>query len=202
MKNTVEIKRAIEFDGNVRERIVELYVEGFFDVALKHFSKDKAILKEAFLSMFPIEYFYVAVIENEIVGMVACLARKNICLNIDKKRFMKYFGKLMGFMAYYTNKRYIKNLPVHKMDNETVVIEYVVTDSKYKGMGIASSLIKYIFSLPAYKHFLIEVADTNPSALELYKKLGFKETHRKKYMPGSGINYWIHMKYSKEDAVK
>jgi ribosomal protein S18 acetylase RimI-like enzyme len=198
MQTKVEIKPAIEFGENVREKISELYVDGFFDVALKHFSKDKAKIKEAFLPMFPIEYFYLAIIDSEIVGMAACLGKGNICLNLDKKRFTKYFGKFMGFMAYLTNKQYIKNLPVHKMDNESAVIEYVITDSKYKGMGVASTIIKHIFDLPEYKHFLIEVADTNPGAFELYKKLGFKETHRKKFMPGSGINYWIHMRYSKE----
>ena len=194
----MEIKKAIEFGDNMRQKISELYVDGFYDIALKHFSKDKEILKQAFSSMFPIEYFYVAVVDNEIAGMVACLGRGNICLNIDKKIFVKYFGKFMGFLAYFTNKQYIKNLPIHKMDNETAVIEYVVTDTKYKGRGVASALIKHIFALPEYKHFLIEVADTNPGAFALYKKLGFIETHRKKYMPGSGINYWIHLKYSKQ----
>ena len=195
----MEIKRAIDFGDKIREKISELYIDGFYDIALRHFSKDKEILKQAFSPMFPLEYFYVAIIDNEIAGMVVCLGKGNVCLNIDKKIFVKYFGRFRGFMAYYTNKQYIKNLPVHKMDNETAVIEYVVTDTKYKGKGVASALIKYIFELPEYKHFLIEVADSNPSAFELYKKLGFIETHRKKYMPGSGINYWIHLKYSKQN---
>jgi ribosomal protein S18 acetylase RimI-like enzyme len=194
----MEIKRAIEFGESIREKISALYIDGFYDIGLKHFSKNKEVLRQAYSPMFPLEYFYVAVIDNDIAGMVACLGRGNICLNIDKKVFTKYFGIFLGFMAYFTNKQYIKNLPVHKMDNDTAVIEYVVTDSKYKGKGIASALIKHIFALPEYKHFLIEVADTNPIAFELYKKLGFKETHRKKYMPGSGINCWIHLKYSKE----
>jgi ribosomal protein S18 acetylase RimI-like enzyme len=194
----MEIKRAIEFNDGIREKISTLYIDGFYDIGLKHFSKDKEVLTQAFSPMFPLEYFYVAVINNEVAGMVACLGKGNICLNIDKKIFTKYFGRFLGFMAYFTNKQYIKNLPVHKMDNETAVIEYVVTNSKYKGKGVASALIKHIFALPEYKHFLIEVADTNPIAFELYKKLGFKETHRKRYMPGSGINYWIHLKYSKE----
>jgi len=193
----MEIKRAIEFGESIRDKISELYVDGFYDAGLRHFSKDKSKIIEAFTPMFPIEYFFVALIDNEIVGITACLGKGNICLNIDKKRFIKYFGILMGFMAYSINKKYIKNLPVHTMDNETAVVEYVVTDPKYRGKGVASALIKHIFELPEYKHFLIEVADTNPGAFELYKKLGFKETHRKKFMPGSGINYWINMKYSK-----
>src|SRR5215510_14961627 len=143
----MEIKRALELGDNIREKISELYVDGFFDVGLKHFSNDKEKIGEAYSPMFPLEYFYVAVIDNEIAGMVACLGRGNICLNIDKKRFVKYFGRFIGFMAYFTNKQYIKNLPVHKMDNETAVVEYVATNSKYKGMGVASALIKHLFEL-------------------------------------------------------
>jgi len=198
MNNDLEIKRTIEFGNGIREKITELYIDGFFESGLKHFSKDKAKLREAYSSMLPLEYFYVAIIDNKVAGMAACLGRGNVCLNINIKKFIKHFGIFWGFLAYYTNKQYIKNLPVHKMDNDTAVVEFVVTDEKYKGMGIASALINHIFALPEYKNFLIEVADTNPRAFELYKKLGFKETHRKKYMPGSGINYWIHMKYSKE----
>ena len=195
----MEIKRAVEFGENIREKISELYVEGFYDEGLKHFSKDKAKLKQAFAPMFHLENIYVAPIDNEIAGMTACLGRGNIYLNIDKKIFIKHFGIFRGLMAYYANKHFIKNLPIHEIDNETVIIENVVTDLKYRGKGIASAIIKHIFAFPEYKHFLIKVADTNPNAFELYKKLGFKETHREKYMPGSGINYWINMKYSKEN---
>jgi len=78
----MEIKRAIEFDESIRDKISELYVNGFYDVALKHFSKDKSKLIEAFAPMFLIEYFYVAVIDNEIAGITACLGKGNICLNL------------------------------------------------------------------------------------------------------------------------
>jgi len=193
----MQIKKATEFDDSIREKITELYVDGFFDL-LKGLSNDKAKIREAYSLMLPIEYFYVAVIDNEIAGMTACLGRGNISLNIDKKIFIKYFGIVRGLAAYYANKHFIKNMPIHEIDNETAIIEFVVTDSKYRGKGVASALIKHIFALPEYKHFLIEVADTNPGAFELYKKLGFKETHRKKSIPGAGINYWIHMEYKQK----
>jgi len=193
----MEIKRAIEFDGDIREKITELYVDGFYNL-LKSLSDDKAKIIEAYSLMLPIEYFYVAIIDNEIAGMTACLGKGDIPLNIDRKIFTKYFGILRGLPAYYANKHFIKNMPIHEIDNETAIFEFVVTDSKYRGMGVASTLIKHIFALPEYKYFLIEVADTNPNAFELYKKLGFKEVHRKKSIPGAGINYWIHMEYSKE----
>ena len=37
----MEIKRAIEFDGDIREKITELYVDGFYNL-LKSPTKTKA----------------------------------------------------------------------------------------------------------------------------------------------------------------
>ena len=45
----MEIKRAIEFSENIRDKISDLYVNGFYDVGLKHFSKDKSKIIEACL---------------------------------------------------------------------------------------------------------------------------------------------------------
>jgi ribosomal protein S18 acetylase RimI-like enzyme len=69
---------------------------------------------------------------------------------------------------------------------------------KYQRMGIASMLMKHVFTFPEYKHYVSKVADTNPACLDLCRKIGYKEMYRKKFIPNSGINYWIHIKYSKE----
>jgi len=195
----MEIKQAIEFSDNIRDKISDLYVEAFFDIALKHFSNDKDKLKKAFAPMFLLEYFYVAVIDNEIIGMTACMDKGNFCLNIDKKIFVKHLGVFKGLFAYFANKNYIKKFAATiEIDKETAIIEYVATDTKYRGKGVASTIMKYIFTSTEFKHYVLEVADTNVNAFELYKKLGYKELYRKKFMPGSGINFFIYMKYSKE----
>ena len=80
----MEIKRAIEFDESIRNKIAELYVEGFYEDGLKHFSKDKSKIVKAYTPMLPIEYFFVAVIDNEIAGITACLGKGNVCLNLNK----------------------------------------------------------------------------------------------------------------------
>ena len=43
----MEIKRAVEFGEDVRERLSEVYVNAFYDDVLKYFSKDKAKLKKS-----------------------------------------------------------------------------------------------------------------------------------------------------------
>jgi ribosomal protein S18 acetylase RimI-like enzyme len=46
---------------------------------------------------------------------------------------------------------------------------------------------------------VLEVADTNLNAVNLYTKLGFKEFKRveEKHSKASGINYLVYMKYIK-----
>jgi len=142
------------------------------------------------------EYFYVVVIDNEIAGMIACMGRGPFCMDFKKKEFITHLGILKGLFTYFAFKKYTKKCL--KLDEDTAMVEFVATSTKYLRMGIASMLMKHIFTFPEYKHFVLEVADTNLNALELYKKLGYKELYRKKFVPNSGINYWIQMKYSKE----
>jgi ribosomal protein S18 acetylase RimI-like enzyme len=193
----MEIKRAIEFDDNIREQLGELYVNGFYDYGLKHITNNKLKLINAFSPLFILEYFYVAIIDNEIAGMAACMDKGHPSLNIDKKILIKNLGLFKGLLTYFIFKDSEKNYKI-ELDGKIAIIEHVTTNAKFKRIGVASSLIKYLFSLSEYKHYVLEVADTNINAVELYKKLGFIEIYRKKYMSKSGINYLLYMKYSKE----
>jgi ribosomal protein S18 acetylase RimI-like enzyme len=62
-------------------------------------------------------------------------------------------------------------------------------------MGIATEIMEYIFSLKLYEKYILEVADTNEKAFNLYKKLGYKEVHRikQKFAKNIGINYLVYM---------
>ena len=193
----MEIKKALEYGDNIREKITELYVEELYDIGLKFFSNNKEKLKKVFLNMIAPEYFYVVIIDNELAGMAACLDKGHLCINANFKSFVIHLGLFKGLIANLEFKDYSEKYGKY-IDDKTARIENVATNSKYKRKGIASAIIKHIFSLSEYKHYFLEVADTNMNALKLYEKLGFKEVYRKKVMPGSGINYLIYMKYSKE----
>ena len=192
----MEIKRAVELGDSIREKLCELYIEAFYNDGLKNFSKDKAKLVKAFTHVFELEYFYVAVIDGEIAGMIACMGRGPFCMKFKKKIFIKHLGIFWGLLAYFIYKSSAKDSL--KLGENTALIEYVATNAKYRRKGVASTLMKHLFTFSEYKHYVLKVADTNPDAFELYKKLGYKEKYRKKFMPNSGINYWIHMEYSKE----
>lgn len=81
-------------------------------------------------------------------------------------------------------------------------VEFVATHEMYRGTDVASAIIKHIFAVTPYSIYVLEVADTNTSALKLYEKLGYKEFMRiaHKYSKQSGINHFIYMKYEKHKS--
>jgi len=139
-----------------------------------------------------LEYFYVAIIDNEIVGMVACMDKGKICFKFNIKTLVKYLGIFKGLLTNFGINQFIKGFP--KLDEKTALIEYLAIDTKHLRKGIASTLIKSLFTLPEYKNYILEVMGTNTKAFKLYEKLGFKAVYIKIYFPGT----YIGMKYTKE----
>jgi ribosomal protein S18 acetylase RimI-like enzyme len=58
---------------------------------------------------------------------------------------------------------------------------------KYRGMGFGEQLFDFLLKQGGKKTVVLDVLENNFPAMSLYKKLGFKETHRRK-----GI---VYMKY-------
>ena len=55
-----------------------------------------------------------------------------------------------------------------------VFIEELYIDAEYRSKGFGSRFFEYLFhDEPNAKRFRLEVEDTNPRAIELYKRLGF-----------------------------
>jgi ribosomal protein S18 acetylase RimI-like enzyme len=197
----MEIKRATEFGNDIQAKISELFVEAF-EKDLRYFSKDKEKLIKALAHIFVLEYFYVAIIDNEVAGMAVCIDKDHFCINHNKDVLIKYLGTLKGFMLNIIIKYYFNKYPKYpvEMDVKTASIEFVATSANHRKKGVASKIMNHLFALPEYKDYILEVADTNTNAFELYKKLGYKEVCRKKMKFGSkysGINYFVYMKYSK-----
>ncbi len=188
----MEIKRAIEFGDNIRERLGEVYVNAFYDDVLNYFSKDKAKLKKVFACGFLLEYFYVAIMDNEIVGMIACMGKGEVCIKLDLKTIVKYFGVFRGLIINFWLKQFLKEFP--KLDEKTALFECLAVDIKHLRKGIASTLIKSIITLSEYENYILEVIGTNKKAINLYDKLGFKILYIKQYFP----NVYFSMKYTKE----
>ena len=194
----MEIKKASELDSNFKENISILCVDSFYgNGGLKYISKDKLKLAKFFSSIIVYDNFYVAIKKNEIAGLIAFINKENNCFIIDKNICINIFGKIKGNFAFFA---LVKNFTNYSkkfktiIDNEMTIIETVLTNVKYREMGVATALIEYVLSLKEYKHYLLAVTGSNKKALELYKKLGFIEINKKNLIFDSEI----YMKYSKE----
>jgi ribosomal protein S18 acetylase RimI-like enzyme len=187
----MEIKQATEFGDNIREKLGELYVNAFYDDVLKYFSRNKTKLRKLFACGFLLDCFYVAIIDNEIIGMVACMGKGEICIKLDLKTIIKYIGLFSGLIINFWLKQFLKGFP--ELDENTALIEYLAIDTKYLRKGIASTLVKSLFTLTEYESYILEVIETNKKAIKLYNKLGFKYVNIKPYFPG----LYFGMKYTK-----
>jgi ribosomal protein S18 acetylase RimI-like enzyme len=192
----MEIKLAKDLNGSTREKLGELFVDAF-GKELRIISKDTNRLIKAFSHMFVLDYFYVGVIDNEIAGMIACVDKEHYCINHDKKILIKHLGFIKGSLANMIFTKYFNKYPKYpvEIDDTTGSIEFVATNRRYQRRGIAAEIMGYIFSLKLYERYILEVADTNDRAINLYTKLGYKEVYRikQKHAEKMGINYLVYM---------
>jgi ribosomal protein S18 acetylase RimI-like enzyme len=192
----MEIKPAKNLDENIRDKISKLFVEAF-GKSLKIISKDTNKLEKAFSHMFVLDYFYVCIINNEVAGMIACVEKDHYCIKHDKKILVYNLGLMKGFLANIIVKKYLNKNPKYpiEIDKKTGPIEFIATSNNHRKKGIATSIMEYIFSLKIYEKYILEVADTNEGAFNLYKKWGYEEVCKikQKFAKRIGINYLVYM---------
>ena len=197
----MKILCASEFGNDTKMKISKIFVDGFFQW-LNFFSKDKDKLTKAFSHMFNLEVFFVAVIDDEIAGIAACTDGKVSSIHLESKELKKHMGFFMGTITYSVLKREFeeKSYPF-EIDKGMGMVEFVATSTKFRGQGVATAIMNYIFDSTPYCVYALEVADTNINAVKLYEKLGYTEFLRikEKHSKQSGINYLVYMKYLKNN---
>jgi len=193
----VEIKRASDFDKDVRNEMTEMFVDGFGQW-LTFFSKDRGKLIDTFNHIFLLDNFFIAFENEKVVGMVGCTESNKSTIRLDKREFIKNLGFFKGIISYYILKKaFSKQTP--GADIGIGSIECVATSQEYRGRGIATTIINHIFEESDYNEFILEVADTNIPAMNLYKKIGFEEYARikQKFAKQSGVNYLVYLIHKK-----
>lgn len=193
----LEVKAASSVGTSVRRRISEIFVDGF-GKNFVFFSKDSETLIKTFEHMFVLDVFYVAVLDGEIVGIGACTNGTVHSVEPEWRALSSHLGLIKGTFAYFVFKReFHKSLM--RTGKRLASVEFFATDSRYRGKGVASALIKHFLANPDYDEYVLEVADTNINAVLLYESLGFVEFTRlkQKHADVSGVNHLIYMSYQK-----
>lgn len=91
-----------------------------------------------------------------------------------KRPLESYVKSNTTFFGYLKNKELAGIIEID-YDNDTTQINSLVVDPKFFRQGIARKLIEFVFKTFNSNLFVVETGLKNEPALELYKKLDFKE---------------------------
>jgi len=83
-----------------------------------------------------------------------------------------------------------------ELSSQTGSIEFVATAPEHRGKGAAFGLLEHVMDAMPYTEYVLEVADTNISAIRLYEKLGFNEFKRITGPRGGSFKYFVYMRKS------
>jgi ribosomal protein S18 acetylase RimI-like enzyme len=194
--NTILVNRMTNYDHDVCYEVANVFVDGYYK-ELSFFTKDKEKLRNTFKNIFCPDVFFLAKIDGKIVGMLACANNQQRAMPIDKTIMKNQLGFVMGNLAYYLLKNEF-NTPLTYPD-DTAYIECVATSEMARGKGVCTALFQHVMQELPYHEFILEVVDTNQTAYQLYKKLGFSEFMRKKekHSKLKGFNERIYMRWLK-----
>ena len=110
---------------------------------------------------------------------------KNFNYELNKESFNNDFLKALVY-----EDDFIKGILVYQYLYDRLEIDYIIVDSDYRNIGIATKLLKELEK--TYKNIdniTLEVRESNSSAINFYLKNGFKEVAKRKnyYRDEDGI---------------
>lgn len=184
------------FESDVHREAAAVFVDGYYP-ELSFLSKDRETLIDAFRKIICADVFYVATLDREIVGILACSDNRMRAMKIDPAIWRQAFGFVKGTISYAVMKGEF-NRPLTYPD-DTGYIECVATAVSARGKGVSTALFRHVLENARYRRYVLEVVDTNDTACRLYKKLGFAEIERKKerFSKLKGFHERIYMSFTK-----
>ena len=191
----MEYLKASELSFCPRGQMGDVFADGFYQW-LKIFSRDKKRLARALDHMFDLDRFYVAVENGKIAGFASC-GQKPSPVSFDKRTLRKVLGFIRGSITYIAlTKNLVNGTYPFELLPQTGSVEFVTVAPEFRGRGVAGGLVAHVMEVSGYSEFVLEVADTNTSAVKAYEKLGFEGFLQKPAPKGSGFNHFVYMKKS------
>src|SRR5690554_612839 len=131
----LQVRPMSAYDSDVCREVAAVFVDGYYP-ELSFLSKDRTTLIDAFKSMICPDVFYVAELNQEIVGILACSNNRKRALTVTPSILRKSFGFWKGSLSYlFMNNEFNKKLPY---PNDTGYIECVATSVKARGKGVST----------------------------------------------------------------
>ena len=116
--------------------------------------------------------------ENDFIEVNKLL--KNFNYEINKESFNNDFLKVLVY-----EDDFIKGILVYQYLYDRLEIDYIIVDSNYRNIGIATKLLKKLENTyENINNITLEVRVSNDVAINLYKKFGFREVALRKFYYG------------------
>ena len=200
----LEVKRmdVIQSEGrDISTEVAMVFVDGYYN-DLASLTKDQEKLIRIFKEAFVPQTFYIALMDGKVAGILACADNKSRALRLSKEQIVKHLGIIRGNIVYMFLQREFHTPLAY--DDSIAYIESVATHIDARGKGVATRLLEYIIKNLPYEEFRLTVKDTNKSALNIYKRLGFKkfDTLKASFFERKYYNYKMYMRLSREDIEK
>lgn len=136
-----------------------------------------AMINEEGITPWEIKHWYVAANQNNqpLAALCAWEEFNTIGTEIQKFQYLNFCNKPnLQDNEFLSRMAMLKQIAIPRVPH-FIQLDALFTDSKFRGMGIMSELIQFVFNKYQQKTFQIQVLGCNQGAINLYKKLGFKE---------------------------
>lgn len=175
----IDVQRGDQLGEGYRRAIVQVYVGGFAD-DFSGISRDSGALAYAFEHMLLLERFYIALVDDEPVGLASLSEGDQELFAPRWRQLRRHLGPVRGLLALIVIRRWFMG-PSEGARPGVAEIGFVATAPTYQGRGVATALLRHLLALPQYREYVLEdIKDTNTAALGLYRKLGFGVYRRRR----------------------
>ena len=201
MDGMLEVYRMDQIDRDVSTEAAIVFVDSYYD-ELRVLSKDREQLVKIFKNAFVKEAFYVALMDGEVAGILACSNNRMRALHLEKDDVIRHLGTIKGnFIYMFFDKEF--HTPLSYNDS-TAYIEAVATHLQARGKGVATRLVEHVLKKLPYTEYRLTVKDTNKGAISIYQRLGFKSFDKLKasFFERKFYNYKYYMKLTQTAEIK
>ena len=192
----VYVQSATELE-DIQEDLAEIFVtnnESQFSFLFKEKAKEAKIQKtrqaliQAFCHMFELDCFYVALGEDQAIGMLGISSNQKRAMNLNSKELKKHLGGKSKLC--YEKLKHI-SYPISHYADDTAFLEQIEILQDFQDLNAEEELINYVVSQTPYRVFITELFDTQEELLKIYKKCGFLEIERHLVKDGDQSYYSI-----------
>ena len=109
------------------------------------------------------------------------------------EEFKRPFGRVLVLTDDETDST-VAGYIVYWIRAEAVSLLNVTVHPKWRGLGFAKKLMRVMINETVrdeISHIILEVRESNQSAIALYESLGFKKTHERKKFYQDGETAWV-----------